>query len=97
MTKKQEPAYLSAGCRRGVGDYRAYFDSWFAFYDRPETQGGIDDAVSWLPGFEGAQALLSGGKLPADELERFAKSDAFRNRIADMRLASLGGARDFFG
>ncbi len=95
--KKARDGLSRCGLLPGEGDYRTYFGSWFAFYDRPETQTGIDDAVSWLPGCPGAQALLGGGKLQAEELEHFAKSEAFRNRIADMRLASLGGSQDFFG
>jgi hypothetical protein len=95
--KKARDGLSRCGLLPGEGDYRTYFGSWLAFYDRLDTQSGIDDAVSWLPGSPGAQALLRGGKLQTEELEHFAKSEALRNRIADMRLASLGGSQDFFG
>jgi hypothetical protein len=95
--EKARNGLSACGLAPGKGDYRIYCASWFAFYDRPDTQSGIDNAVSWLPGSPGAVEILRSGKLQVSELEHFAKSEMLRNRIADMRLASLGGAQDFFG
>jgi len=95
--RKARNGLSACGLLSGEGDYRIYCDSWFVFYDRPDTQSGIDDAVSWLSGSRCAQEILGSGKLQISEFEQFTKSEMLRNRIADMRLASLGGAQDFFG
>jgi hypothetical protein len=95
--KKARNGLSACSLLPGERNYRIYCGSWFAFYDRPDTQSGIDDAVSWLPSSQSAQEILRSGKLQISELEQFTKSEMLRNRIADMRLASLGGAQDFFG
>jgi hypothetical protein len=95
--EKARNGLSACGLLPGKDDYRIYCGSWFAFYDRPDTQSGIDDAVSWLPGSPGAQEVLRTLNLEVSDLEHLAKSETLRNRIADMRLASLGGAQDFFG
>jgi hypothetical protein len=94
--------YAWEGIRRcglspGYDDYRAYFDSWFSFYNRPDTQSGLDDAVLWLPTSPSAQAILRAGKMQPLEMKRFAESDLLRNRITDMHLVSIGGAKNLFG
>ena len=67
----------------GDGDYRAYFDSWFSFFDRPEIQNGLTDAADWL---------LEKKKIQDEQLRNFVKSDHFRNRVTDMRLFYAGAA-----
>ena len=85
------------GLPTGEGNYCIYSRSWFSFYDRPETQAGLDEATSWLPDSSSAKTLLRTGKIQPPELKRFAESNLLRNRVTDMRLASLGGANDLFG
>ncbi|PYX06411.1 MAG: hypothetical protein DMG85_13370, partial [Acidobacteria bacterium] len=67
----------------GDNDYRTYFNSWFTFFDRRETQDGLTDAVEWL---------LKTKKIKDENLRDFVKSDDFRNRVTDMRLFYAGAA-----
>jgi hypothetical protein len=85
------------GLSPGYDDYRAYFESWFAFYDRPDTQSGLEDAISWLPNSPSAQTILRTGRMQPSELKHFVESQLLRNRVTDMRLVSEGGAEDLFG
>jgi hypothetical protein len=65
------------GLPPGDGDYHKYFDSWFAFFERPDTQDSLDDAVAWI---------LEQKKIQEGELREFVGSDHFRNRVLDIHL-----------
>ena len=103
---KQHPVviydnYAWHGLRRngfapGYDGYREYFNAWFAFFDRVETQRALDDACTWLPESPVVQELLKTGRIDPPELTSLAASQSFRNRVTDMRLCSEGGA-DWFG
>jgi hypothetical protein len=41
----------------GYKRYATYFESWFKFFDDPETQKGLDDALSWLRESPAAQKI----------------------------------------
>jgi hypothetical protein len=91
----------------GYDRYGTYFDSWFKFFDDPETQKGLDDALAWLPGSPAAKQLVEEtqkgaaregqavaaekGRVVADEIRTLAASQLMRNRVTDMRLFYEGG------
>ncbi len=78
------------GLPSGENNYLIYFDSWFKFFERPDVQRGLDDALAWLRGSPCALNLQKTQKLSSDELSKLARSEWFRNRITDMRLFSKG-------
>lgn len=69
--------------------YRAYYDSWFRFFEQRDTRDALDDAVKHLTSLPRTQELVSKGAICAADIE----SQWFRNRIADVRLWFLGGAK----
>lgn len=76
--------------------YRSYFDCWFKFFDDPETQKGLDDALSRLPDSAAAQKIVKRGgegkgEEVAAEIRWLADSQLMRNRVTDMRLFYEGG------
>ena len=98
---KQHPVviYDSYGCeglRRlrlspGYSGYCTYYDAWFRFFENPDTQRGLDEAVSWLPESPYVQSLLTARKVDAPSLKSIAESQWLRNRVADRYLTTIGG------
>jgi len=81
--------------RRGLKPgttYRTYYGAWFKFYDEPETQMGLGDALSWLPGSATAEKIVGRGKADAAEIKNLAESSLMRNRVIDIRLLYEGGS-----
>jgi hypothetical protein len=72
-------------------DYRTYFNSWFKFFDKNDTQYGLADALSWLPCSPVASSLIQAGRVDASEIQRLAASQLFRNRVTDIHLYCAGG------
>jgi hypothetical protein len=94
------------GLAPGYKRYGTYFDSWFKFFDDPETQKGLDDALTWLPDSPAAKQLVEKaqkdtlrdgqeaaekGRLVAEEIRALAASQLMRNRVTDMHLFYEGG------
>jgi hypothetical protein len=96
--------------RRGLepgNSYSTYFNAWFKFFDDPETEQGLKDALKWLPESPAAQRIVEKaradaakqgqaiaeekGRAVADEIRTLAASDLMRNRVTDMRLFHEGG------
>jgi hypothetical protein len=77
----------------GYKTYREYFDAWFKFFEKRETQAALDRTCSSLFDSPVVRSLVTAGKLSAGELERIAESIWFRNRITDMCLWQEGGGR----
>ena len=75
----------------GYYGYRTYFDSWFRFFDDPDTQNSLDDALAWLPESPAANSLVEVGKASRSEITNLAASSLFRNRVTDIRLFYEGG------
>lgn len=71
--------------------YRTYFDSWFKFFDKGDTQKGLADALSWLPCSPAASSLIQARRVDASEIQRLAASELFRNRVTDIHLFYAGG------
>lgn len=84
--------------------YCGYHNAWFKFYDAPETQKGLDDALAWLPESPAAKRIVAEHLEAAEDGEKAAKAEAVeaeirrlaalplvRNRVADMRLFYEGG------
>jgi hypothetical protein len=102
---KQHPiaiydSYAWEGLRRrglapGYEGYRAYYKAWFRFFEEPDTQSGLNDALSWLPESAFVKSLLKAGLLVDSELKSLAGSMWFRNRVADRRLCFDGGVVEF--
>jgi hypothetical protein len=102
---KQHPvaiydSYAWEGLRRrglapGYYGYRAYYKAWLSFFERQDTQGGIEDALLWLPQSPFLRSLLENGALAAVEFKSLAGSMMLRNRIADRRLCYEGGVVNF--
>jgi hypothetical protein len=69
--------------------YRAYFDSWFRFFEQRDTRVALDDAVRYLMSLPPTQELIGAGTISAADID----SPWFRNRITDVRLWFLGGAK----
>ena len=69
--------------------YRAYYDSWFRFFERWDTRVALDDAVKYLTTLPRTQELISKGTIDAGAID----SPWFRNRITDVRLWFLGGGK----
>jgi len=78
------------GLPSGDNDYRTYFNSWFRFFERPDTQQGLKDALDRLPKSRCAQRLLEKRIISEREVNRLLKSLWFKNRVADMRLFFAG-------
>jgi hypothetical protein len=79
------------GLAPGNDGYRTYFNSWFRFFDDPDTRNGLDEALSWLPGSPSARGLIESGRADESEIGRLALSPLFRNRVTDIRLFYAGG------
>jgi hypothetical protein len=79
------------GLAPGSDGYPTYFNSWFRFFDDPQTQNGLDEALSWLPESSSASGLIESGRTDASEIGRLALSPLFRNRVTDIRLFYAGG------
>jgi len=98
---KQHPiviydSYAWEGLKRlrfapGYSRYSTYYDAWFRFFDNPDTQRSLDEAVSWLPRSPYAQRLLDKGKTDVASLKSIAESQWLRNRVADRYLTTTGG------
>jgi len=73
-----------SGFPPGYGGYRTYFNAWFTFFDRRETQESLDDAVASLRGL---------GKIDDAELKELTASGRLRNRIVDFWLWYNGAPR----
>jgi hypothetical protein len=95
---KQHPVVIydrkaRAGLRRsgllsGENDYGVFFRSWFEFFERRDTQAGLDEALSWLPNSQSANNFLKAKKVPAPDLTNLAVLQWFRNRVTDMKLTN---------
>jgi len=95
------------GLAPGYNRYGTYFDSWFKFFEEPETQTGLDDALNWLPDAPAVKQLVEDAqkdalkdglevtaekeRLVAEEIKTLAASQLMRNRVTDMRLFYEGG------
>jgi hypothetical protein len=95
------------GLAPGYNRYGTYFDSWFKFFDDPETQKGLGDAMNWLADSPAAKQLVEKaekdtlrdgqaaaaekGRLVEEEIKALAASQLMRNRVTDMRLFYEGG------
>lgn len=75
--------------------YQCYYDAWFEFFERPETQNALDDAVAWAPTCPSAARLVATQKISTQSLNDFIASPAFRNRVLDRWLTFKGGATDW--
>jgi hypothetical protein len=75
--------------------YQSYYDAWFEFFERPETQSALDDAVAWVPTCPSAVRLIATQKISAQSLNDFIASPAFRNRVLDRWLTFKGGATNW--
>ena len=83
----------------GYKRYGTYFESWFKFFADPETQKGLDDALSWLPESPAARTIVEEAQSGAantaqairDEIRTLSASQLMRNRVTDMRLFYEGG------
>jgi len=78
------------GLRPGT-TYSTYYSAWFQFHDDPETQRGLEDALSSFPQSSTARKIIDKGRADAAEIERLARSSLMRNRVVDMRLLYEGG------
>ena len=76
------------GLPPGNDSYRIFFRAWADFFERPETQDGIKEAMEWLPKSSQAHDLVEKGKTTSSEIKTFSQSLWFKNRIADMRLCN---------
>jgi hypothetical protein len=68
------------------GLYQPYFDSWFTFFDKAETQAILEDVIAWIPKSSGAQKLIAMRKIGDGELKDLVGSPRFRNRVVDIWL-----------
>lgn len=75
--------------------YQSYYDAWFEFFERPETQNAIDDAVAWAPTCPSAVRLVAAQKISSESLNDFIASPGFRNRVLDRWLTFKGGATNW--
>lgn len=74
--------------RPGERTYREYFDAWFRFFERRETQVELDSTLEWAVTQPRTRELVRMGCLSFDDVN----SLWFRNRVTDMWLALHGGA-----
>src|ERR1019366_5264268 len=79
----------------GYDRYGTYYAAWFRFFDRPQTQNGLDLAVRWLPECPFVVYLVSRGQIDSASLKQFTESSLFRNRIVDRWLTYKGGMVQF--
>jgi len=73
-----------SGLAPGYYGYRRYFNAWFTFFDRSETQESLDDAVASLSGLS---------RIDNAELKELTASGRLRNRIVDLWLWNKGAPR----
>jgi hypothetical protein len=73
-----------SGLAPGYEGYRTFFNAWFTFFDKSETQKRLDDAVASLPGLS---------KIDDAELKELTASGRLRNRIVDFWLWNRGDSR----
>jgi hypothetical protein len=79
----------------GHRSYLAFYEAWFKFFERPETQSELDEALSWLPESAYAGTLLAARETDANSLKKLAESASFRNRVTDRYLTYRGGLTKF--
>ena len=77
--------------RPGYSGYHTYYDAWFRFFESPETQQGLDEALSWLPESPYMQGLLAARKIDGSQIKSIAETQWLRNRVADRYLTTIGG------
>lgn len=79
----------------GHRSYLAFYTAWFKFFERPETQSELDEALACLPESSYAQTLVQSEETDAAALKKLAESLMFRNRVTDRYLTFRGGMTKF--
>ncbi|MGH7002618.1 MAG: hypothetical protein ACREIP_01595 [Alphaproteobacteria bacterium] len=87
---KQRKILMENEFKDPENNYNAYHKLWMAFYDRCDTQNGLNDASGWLSNSHYAQSVVERGGATQEEIAQWVNEDWFRNRIIDMLLFHLG-------
>jgi hypothetical protein len=66
---------------------RRFFINVVSFFEQRDTRDALDDAVKHLTGLSLTQELIRAATISTADIQ----SVWFRNRVADMRLAFVGG------
>lgn len=70
------------------GDYDGYYRAWMQY--RSNMDSSIEAASKWVASSDYANRLAAHGAATMQDIEAWARSDWFKNRICDQRLTWLG-------
>jgi hypothetical protein len=70
------------------GDYESYYRAWTQF--RADKNANIEAASKWIASSDYARRLVAHGAATLREIQGWADTDWFRNRICDQRLVWFG-------